>query len=67
MSDLTSTRWGHACGAVNAQDGSGNREVVAAGDVAAGDNTVEIYSPVDDSWRSGNIDFEEREVKYQYS
>ena len=48
------TRYAHGCGTINAQDGSGNREVVGAGDVAgSGAETVEIYSTVDDSWRFG--------------
>lgn len=54
MEDLLTTRYAHGCGTINAQDGSGNKEVVGAGDVAgSGAETVEIYSTVDDSWRFG--------------
>ena len=57
LSDLSISRWGHGCGTINAQDGSGNKEVVAAGDLKSseGSDSVEIYSFADDSWRSGNL------------
>lgn len=63
LPDLTTTRWGHGCGAINAQDGSGNRKVVAAGDLKGQDDSVEIYSIADNSWRSGKIDFKEQNVQ----
>ena len=43
----------HGCGTISAQDGSGNKEVVVAGDRY--DDTVDIYSIANDSWREGNI------------
>ena len=54
---MTTSRKIHGCGTIYAQDGSGNREVVAAGDHKGSDDSVEIYSISDDSWRSGNVDF----------
>ena len=57
LSDLTRSRWAHGCGAIFAQDGSGNREVVVAGDLkdSVTADGVEIYSFADDSWRYGNL------------
>ena len=59
LSDLSTSRWGHGCGTIYAQDGSGNKEVVAAGDLRGQDYSVEIYSIADDSWRPGKIYFKE--------
>ena len=54
MQDLQTTRYIHGCGTTVAQDGSGNMEVVTAGDrESSGAESVEIYSIVDDSWRYG--------------
>ena len=55
LNDMYYSRYIHGCGTISAQDGSGNKEVVAAGDNKGSDDTVEIYSIADDSWRLGNI------------
>ena len=51
MEDLQTGRDDHGCGTINAQDGSGNKEVVVAGSNCG--TSVEIYSIVDDTWRYG--------------
>ena len=46
-------RLDHGCGTI---DGSGSKEVVVAGgvvEVTAGDESVEIYSFPEDTWRMG--------------
>ena len=53
LTDIMHGRATHGCGTISAQDGSGNKEVVVAGDRY--DDTVDIYSIADDSWRRGNI------------
>ena len=53
LTDMLHGRALHGCGTISAQDGSGNKEVVVAGDRY--DDTVDIYSIADDSWREGNI------------
>ena len=55
LTSMYSSRYTHGCGTISAQDGSGNKEVVAAGEHKLSDDTVEIYSIADDSWREGNI------------
>ena len=55
LTDMYTSRYTHGCGTISAQDGSGNNEVVVAGDHKSSDDTVEIYSIADDSWREGNI------------
>ena len=52
------SRYYHGCGVIDAQDGSGNKEVVVAGDfdtigTVDDSETVEIYSVVNGSWRMG--------------
>ena len=54
LNDMYYSRYIHGCGTISAQDGSGNKEVVAAGDNGGGSDTVEIYSIDNDSWRAGN-------------
>ena len=49
----TRSRSTHGCGTISVQDDSGNKEVVVAGDRY--DDTVDIYSIANDSWREGNI------------
>ena len=56
LSGLNTNRWGHGCGVTYARDGSGNKELVVAGDLKGQDATVEVYSFADQYWRSGNID-----------
>ena len=55
LNDMYYSRYIHGCGTISAQDGSGNKEVVAAGDLGSDGDTVEIYSIANGSWRPGNI------------
>ena len=41
----------HNCGTID--DGTGNKEVVAAGDNGDDASSVEIYSTSEDNWRIG--------------
>ena len=54
LTDMSHGRATHGCGTISAQDGSGNKEVVVAGDYNYLDKNVEIYSIANDSWRAGN-------------
>ena len=47
---MQSSRSEHGCGTINAQDGTGNKEVVVAGAYA---DSVEIYSTSEENWRIG--------------
>ena len=47
-------RYWHGCGTIDAQDGSGSKEVVVAGGYDANDYvSVEIYSTSANNWRMG--------------
>ena len=51
MEDLQSSRFEHGCGTIDAQDGTGNKEVVVAGGRYTA--SVEIYSTSEENWRIG--------------
>ena len=50
---MQSSRYSHGCGTIDAQDGTGNKEVVVAGDAGLDDDSVEIYSTSEENWRIG--------------
>ena len=49
---MQSSRESHGCGTIDAQDGTGNKEVVVAGGYYD-DDSVEIYSTSEENWRIG--------------
>ena len=57
VEDMQKSRYRHGCGTIHSQDGSGNKEIVVAGDyltIGSGDAySVEIYSTSEDKWRIG--------------
>ena len=55
LDNLRAKRYEHGCGTIIAQNGSGSKEVVAAGSAEERPDaeTVEIYSVADSSWRYG--------------
>ena len=55
LENLRAKRYEHGCGTIIAQNGSGSKEVVAAGSAEERPDaeTVEIYSVADSSWRYG--------------
>ena len=44
------SRYWHGCGTI---DGSGRQEVVVAGDAGSYDESVELYSFAEETWRTG--------------
>ena len=55
LENMRAKRYEHGCGTIIAQNGSGSKEVVAAGSAEERPDaeTVEIYSVADSSWRYG--------------
>jgi len=52
VEDMQATRESHGCGTI---DGSGSKEVVVAGDYyISDDDSVELYSFAEETWRTGN-------------
>merc|ERR1711879_1070354 len=54
MSDLSEYRSNHGCGSIDAQEGSGNREIIAAGGLNSASDSVEKYNMKEDTWILGN-------------